>query len=941
MRIAGLVIGIVVTTGAAAVLAQPLTSGTLRGDVVGPYGEALAGVEVTATSISGYEAEARTGAGGTFVFERMNPGTYQVGTSLAGFEPNNYTVVVRAGAMATPTMQVILQASAPATLGIVISDSQGGVLPGVFVEARSPDGATTEGVTGADGRFRMSPVAPGEWEIEAALAGFSTAVESAQTTYGSATEIELTLELEYGVTEEVVVLGSRRPVGRRTPRRLVDAPVTTTIIPRTVLETTPSSNMGDILRNAPSVNAIQLSVRDVQVTTRQSTGILSNSQLVLVDGRTIYLDFFGTVLWDLLPIHADDIEQMEIVRGPASATWGANAMTGAVHVVTREPRQSVGTTVTMTGGWIDQNAGASAGQGHGSIYGANASINRAPSDKLAYRISGGYFHSDAFPRPQGRVPLIDDPRVAGGMVGGAPYPGEGVGPVGTAFVNRGTTQPKFDARVEQELDNGARLSYSGGVAATEGLTHTGLGPFDMKPGTHMAYGKLGYNHRDLRIQVFTNLFQTKTENLLLSDPLRDGAAVESGFTNRTVDADIGHSTTIGSRHVVSYGGNVRRNTFDIDIAPNGADRFEMGAYIQDEVFFRHFRIAAGGRLDKFGTVAKPFLSPRVSLMFQPTSRHSLTVAYNRAFRSPSVIENWLQMRMLQPIDLSDLAFLRPLLDRLIPQDLSPEQSAIQLAVLQDQLDRTTAQPFPLLLDVVGSEVPFGTEPRTELAQESLTAYELSYTGNLARGTTIGGAVFVNRRDNRIKGGQVPPTADPYTENDPPEGWILPADFLTWLAPLGLVLPKTGLTFVNRGPTEHPGAEVWIEQRVRGTTAWANYSWQGEPQIIESDDPFPEVELDLPPTHRFNIGLAASTARYITNVSLSMASRAFWADVLTPAFHGYSDAYKLVNASLGRKWNEGRMTTTLKVTNLFNQSVQQHVFGDILRRTVVGEVRFAY
>ena len=60
---------------------------------------------------------------------------------------------------------------------------------------------------------------------------------------------------------------------------------------------------------------IQLSARDVQVTSRSPGNTLTNSQLVLVDGRSAYLDFFGLVLWDLLPTNFDDVEQIEVVRG--------------------------------------------------------------------------------------------------------------------------------------------------------------------------------------------------------------------------------------------------------------------------------------------------------------------------------------------------------------------------------------------------------------------------------------------------------------------------------------------------------------------------------------------------------------------------------------------------------------------------------------------------
>ena len=61
-------------------------------------------------------------------------------------------------------------------------------------------------------------------------------------------------------------------------------------------------------------------------------------------------------------------------------------------------------------------------------------------------------------------------------------------------------------------------------------------------------------------------------------------------------------------------------------------------------------------------------------------------------------------------------------------------------------------------------------------------------------------------------------------------------------------------------------------------------------------------------------------------------------MLSAPYYGYSDAYTLVNGSFGVKWMDGRLTTMVKVNNLLNQDVQQHVFGDILKRSVVGEVR---
>ena len=100
-----------------------------------------------------------------------------------------------------------------------------------------------------------------------------------------------------------------------------------------------------------------------------------------------------------------------------------------------------------------------------------------------------------------------------------------------------------------------------------------------------------------------------------------------------------------------------------------------------------------------------------------------------------------------------------------------------------------------------------------------------------------------------------------------------------------------------------------------------------------------LEQAAAPSPRAALDYVLDGDRLLGNVSLSAATRAFWPDVLTSEYHGYSDGYTLVNGAFGVKWRGGTVTTLVKVTNLLNRSIQQHVFGDILRRTVVGEVRF--
>src|SRR5262245_28640604 len=120
--------------------------------------------------------------------------------------------------------------------------------------------------------------------------------------------------------EQVVVSASK------TEEQLVNAPAAISVITNQTIQNSPAINVGDLLRAVPGVNVAQVSARDVNLTTRGATSTLSTSQLALVDGRSVYLDFFGMVMWDLVPTNPDEIRQIEVIRGPASAVWGANAM---------------------------------------------------------------------------------------------------------------------------------------------------------------------------------------------------------------------------------------------------------------------------------------------------------------------------------------------------------------------------------------------------------------------------------------------------------------------------------------------------------------------------------------------------------------------------------------------------------------------------------------
>ena len=273
-------------------------------------------------------------------------------------------------------------------------------------------------MTGSRGDYSFRNVASGTYQVTVTLAGFSP---RRRPTWWSAKPISWCLRSgspSPRLAETVVVSASR------TDRALIDAPATMSVVSSQVLASTPAQNYGDLLRGLPGVNVIQLSAREVNITNRSATSTLANSQLVLLDGRSIYLDFFGLVLWDFLPTNLNDVKQIEVIHGPASAIWGANAMTGVVNILTKSPREAPGTTVTLSGGFFGRNAGSTVGKGVGTLFGANASVAKALNDRWSYRVSAGYFASDPFPRPTGQIPIIPDPRNPSATIGGARYPAD-------------------------------------------------------------------------------------------------------------------------------------------------------------------------------------------------------------------------------------------------------------------------------------------------------------------------------------------------------------------------------------------------------------------------------------------------------------------------------------------------------------------------------------
>jgi iron complex outermembrane receptor protein len=679
------------------------------------------------------------------------------------------------------------------------------------------------------------------------------------------------------IEEQVVVTASKAE------QQLVNAPAAVTIVSNQTIQNSPATNIGDLLRAVPGLNVSQISARDVQLTSRGATSSLATSQLALVDGRSVYLDFFGMVLWDLVPTNPNEIRQVEVIRGPASAVWGANAMTGVVNVITRTPREMAaagGNSVTIGAGMFNRNV-TGRDMDSGSLFYVTGTHARAVDERWAYKISAGYFTQDPMPRPFGTIPNAFN----------TPYPD---------YINEGTSQPKFDARVDYDIASGGTVTFSGGVAGTEGMIHSGIGPFDISSDSKMTYFTTRYQKGGRRAAFFTNLLDGNASNLLARVPPL-GTSLPLVFDTKTFDFEGSDIRAIGTRHALTYGGNYRHNSFDISIAPVGDDRNEGGAFVQDEIFLNdHLRWVIGGRVDKFSSIEDAVFSPRTTLMIKPDAAQTFRVSFNRAFRAPSFINNHINTTIFDRVNLSALAFLAP--------PLAPQLAA-----------------FPLVVRAVGNP---------DLKQETMTAYEVGYTGVIRNRATVSAAVYFNNTEDGI---YFTPNGF-YSAAAPPPGWPLPPAVV---ALLPVRLPSQ-FTYLNIGEIKDKGLELGVDAVVnRYLNVFTNYSFQAKPEG-EGFLPGTSInDVNWPAKNRFNAGFDFSYERFLGNFSVNFTDSAYWQDVLDARFAGMTDSFTLVNGAFGVRWAGGRVVTSIKGTNLANQEVMQHIFGDVMKRQIVGEARFSF
>ncbi len=448
--------------------------------------------------------------------------------------------------------------------------------------------------------------------VEAALerSAYAAPLPEVAALADTATAAPPAAELEAKTDEayrEVVVTASRRA---QSP---LEAPNAVTILTEEDIRLSGARTLPELLRRVPGMDVMAMSYSDHNVAVRGFNRRLANKVLVLVDNRTVYLDFLGWTSWRTLPVELADIDRIEVVRGPGSAVYGAYAYTGIIHIITKRPEQLRGVVAEVAAG-------------NGETVEASFQYG-SRSGPVGVRFSGGYQRGQKYEidfdasRPDVSTELED--------------------PALSLELARAT------GVVEWHLPGGAGHAYLGGSLVHARQEFFGVANlrniFAEGPEMH---ARAGFESELFTLRAFFARVEKSTQNQSFPTGL---GPLPSQVRNDVVSVEpiFKPSFELGGTHNLVLGGEYRFKAIQWNFLGDffGADPTEnhFAAYFQDEwTPDDSVRVVASGRLDLHPLIG-PLGSPRLALIFAPAAGQALRVSAGTAFRVPTMGETYLSL----------------------------------------------------------------------------------------------------------------------------------------------------------------------------------------------------------------------------------------------------------------------------------------------------------
>jgi iron complex outermembrane receptor protein len=384
------------------------------------------------------------------------------------------------------------------------------------------------------------------------------------------------------------------------PQRLANVAAAVHVISAEDIHLSGANSLPEVLRLAPGVDATRFSGNRWSVSTRGFAELLAEKLLVLVDGRNAFNPAFSGVSWQDFQFPLEDIERIEVIRGPAAAIWGSNGMNGVINIITKSAAATQGGQAVIGAGTLE------GGYGRVRWGGQNA------DGGLFYRVYGSTQHANA----------QNAPASVGGGSGHDAYGNDSAG-----------------FRLDGYLAGGARWDVSGDFFRNRS-------------------DGLAYMYRDsgASIDQQTERHRGATLRARYEQPLADGGNLQfqTAYAQTTLgipyvltddrdtfDLDMQHRFHAGDSHDLVWGTNFRTSSDTIGASPvmsmNTPSRRMnyLGLFAQDEISLAEtLRLTLGMRADHnpiSGWDTQP--TARLSWNLQPN--HTLWGALSKAARAPS------------------------------------------------------------------------------------------------------------------------------------------------------------------------------------------------------------------------------------------------------------------------------------------------------------------
>jgi outer membrane receptor for ferrienterochelin and colicins len=831
-----------------------------------------------------------------------------------------------------------------------VTRSEGGALSSVSVSVR---GSGEETVTGADGKYTLRRVPAGPQTIVFRWLGYKPTEVQVVVEAGGTVTADAALEAVIVSLGEIVVEGASRA-----PERITEAPAAISVVPEEQLVANSVTGQAPMaLQAVPGVDITQSGMNDFNVNARGFNSTLNRRVLVLQDGRDLAIAFLGSQEWNGMTQPLEDLGKVEMVRGPGSALYGANAFSGVVNITTPTAREILGNRLTVAAGEVESFR----------IDGRHASV--FADGRLGLKLNGGYNRSDTFSRSRTRfdgtslqdeyAPATDEAVPLNREV--LPLAGQTLDAEGNATGDRDALVNAYGAgRLDYYLDDGSVLSVDGGAAEVQNeIFVTGIGRVQVDKAIK-PYARAAWAAERFNVFGFWNSRTSLDPQFSLTSglPLEERSDIFhlEGQTNFNFQEERGRVVVGASAR------NTKVNTSGTLMNLANDDRSDglYSAYGQVEYKITpQIRLVAAGRLDDGDLIDAQF-SPKGAVVYSPNEKHSFRASVNQAFQTPNYSEFFLQVPVAAPSAAP----------RQVEGGIEQYYAALQAAPLP---------PGALTGLTITDNLPWNFAPATnalalgnsDLEVEKVTGWELGYKGTLSEKVYVTVDGYVNKLSNFVT--DLLPGVNPaYPSFALTDGVNVPAELTAIdqrLASFGLpanhplrapiplllggyqqlsagttiqggnalaTLPDGSraivLSYTNAGKVTERGIEIGLGYQftpeLRGDVSFTGFDFDVDDQAA-GDQLLPNT-----PSKKATLSVSYfGQEGFDGNVSVRLVDGYQWA---AGVFSGYVPASEFVNLSAGYRVNNYfRIHAT--ATNLLDQERFQMYGGSVIGRRVLGGV----